>query len=56
LKLKLDEQSLVKEDIIRMNEFKPNVSYSQDWFGLLRLNEYSRDPFESQILSTIRSN
>ena len=34
-----------------MNEFKPNLSFNQDSFGLLRLNEYSRDPFESQILS-----
>ena len=35
-----------------MNEFKPNLSFSQDWFGQLNLNEYSRnDPFKSLILS-----
>ena len=34
-----------------MNEFTPNLSFSPDSFGKLHLNEYSRDPFESQILS-----
>jgi hypothetical protein len=35
-----------------MNEFKPNLSFSQDWFGQLNLNEYSRnDLFKSLILS-----
>jgi hypothetical protein len=34
-----------------MNEFKPNVSFSQDSFGQLRLNEYSIDPFMSEILT-----
>jgi hypothetical protein len=51
LKLKLEEQSQVKDDLINMNTFTPNVSFSQDWFGLLHLNEYSIDPFESQILT-----
>jgi hypothetical protein len=50
LKLKLNEQSQVKDNLIRMNEFKPNLSFSQDWFGQLHLNEYSIDPFKSQIL------
>jgi hypothetical protein len=51
-KLKLDEQSQVKEHLIAMNEFTPNVLFSEDLFGQLRLNEYSRnDLFESQILS-----
>jgi hypothetical protein len=35
-----------------MNEFTPNLSFSQDSFGQLNLNEYStNDLFESQILS-----
>jgi hypothetical protein len=51
LKLKMDEQSQVKDHLIKMNEFKPNFSFSQDSFGQLRFNEYSsNDPFESQIL------
>jgi hypothetical protein len=52
LKLKLDEQSQVKDHLIEMNEFKPNVSFSQDSFGQLSLNEYSsNDLFKSKILS-----
>jgi hypothetical protein len=51
LKLKLDEQSQVKDILIKMNEFKPNVSFSPDLFGQLHLNEYSsNDLFGSQIL------
>jgi hypothetical protein len=51
LKSKLDEQSQVKDNLIRMNEFKPNLSFSQDSFGQLYLNEYSGiDPFKSLIL------
>jgi hypothetical protein len=41
LKLKLNEQSQVKDNLTRMNEFKPNLSFSQDSFGKLYLNEYS---------------
>jgi len=52
LKLKLGEQMQVKDHLIQMNEFKPNLSFSQDSFGQLHLNEYSsNDPFKSQILS-----
>jgi hypothetical protein len=51
LKSKLDEQSQVKDHLIQMNEFKPTFSFNQDSFGLLLLNEYSKDPFKSQILS-----
>jgi hypothetical protein len=51
LKLKLEEQSQVKDNLIQMNVFKPNVSFSQDLFGHLHLNECSNnDPFKSQIL------
>jgi len=49
LKLKLDEQSLVKNKLMRMNQFKPNLTFNQDYFGQLRLSEYTNDPFESQI-------
>jgi hypothetical protein len=52
LKSKLDEQSQVNDELTRMNEFKPNVSFSPDWFGQLRLNQYSnKDLFKSQILA-----
>jgi hypothetical protein len=52
LKLKLGEQSQVRDSLIKMNEFKPNVSFNQDLFGQLHLNEYSgNDPFKSRILS-----
>ncbi|MFN9953489.1 MAG: hypothetical protein ACK55I_10335, partial [bacterium] len=30
LKLKLNEQSQVKDELIQMNEFKPNLTFSQD--------------------------
>ncbi len=55
LKLKMDEQSQVIDNLTRMNEFKQNVSFSQDSFGFLRFNEYSIDPFKSQILSSQQS-
>jgi hypothetical protein len=52
LRMKLDEQSQVKEKLMRMNQFTPNLSFSKDSFGQLRLNEYSRnDLFKSRILS-----
>ncbi len=52
LKLKLNEQNQVRDHLIKMNEFKPNLSFSQDLFGQLRLNEYSsNDLFQSQILA-----
>jgi hypothetical protein len=41
LKWKLVEQSQVKDNLIDMNEFTSNLSFNQDSFGLLRLNEYS---------------
>jgi hypothetical protein len=52
LRMKLDEQSQVKDNLTRMNEFIPNLSFSQDLFGQLHLNEYSgNDLLKSQILS-----
>jgi len=52
LKFKLDEQSQVKVNLVKKNQFTPSVSFRQDSFGLLRLNRYSnKDPFKSQILS-----
>jgi len=51
LKLKLDEQSQIKVELVRMNKFTPNDSFCQDSFGLLYLNEDSSNYlFESQIL------
>jgi hypothetical protein len=53
LKLKLNKQSQVKDNLVQMNEFKSNFSFSQDSFGHLRFNEYSNiDPFKSRILSS----
>jgi hypothetical protein len=52
LKVKLNEQSQVKVNLIQMNKFIPNLSFSPDSFGQLHLIEYSsNDPFKSQILS-----
>jgi hypothetical protein len=52
LKLELNEQSQVKDNLTKMNVFKPNFSFSQDSFGFLRLNKFSSDYlFKSQILS-----
>ena len=45
LKLKLNEQSHVKDKLIEMNEFKPNLSFSTKSFGLLRLNAYSSNEY-----------
>jgi hypothetical protein len=55
LKSKLGEQNQVKDELSKINEFKPNLSFNQDSFGLLCLNEYSGiDLFKSQILSGIQ--
>ena len=53
LRLKLNEQNQVEDNLKRMNEFKPNLSFSQNSFGQLYLNDYSSisDPFNSEILS-----
>jgi len=52
LKSKLDEQSQVNDELTRMNEFTPNVSFNKDSFGQLRFNEYSnKDLYKSQILA-----
>jgi hypothetical protein len=49
--MKLNEQSHVKENMKKMNQFTPNVSFDQDLFGQLCLNDYSIiDPFKSKIL------
>jgi len=55
LKLKLNEQSKVKDHLIQMNEFKANLLFSQDSFGKLYLNEYLIDPFKSKILKDNQS-
>jgi len=51
LKSKLDALSKVKDELTGTNEFKPNLSFNQDSFGRLHLNEYSIDPFMSEILT-----
>jgi hypothetical protein len=50
IKIKLDELRQANDHLKTSNEFKPNVSFSQNSFGSLSLNEYSNDPFTSQIL------
>ncbi len=55
LKSNLDEQSQVKNDLVQMNEFKQNLSFNQDPFGLVYLSEYSGNGLiKSQILSGIQ--
>jgi hypothetical protein len=51
IKLNLDKLRLANDHLKASNEFKPNLSFSQDSFGSLTLNEYSSDPFTSQILT-----
>jgi len=52
LRLKLNEQSQVKVNLMQMNKFKPNLTFNRGSFGQLNLNEYVRiDPFKSKILS-----
>jgi hypothetical protein len=48
---KLNEMNQVKVNIKRTNEFKPNVSFSKDFFGHLSLNNYSNDILSSKILT-----
>jgi hypothetical protein len=51
IKIKLDELKKANDHLKTANEFKANLSFSQDSFGSLTLNEYSKsDPFKSLIL------
>jgi hypothetical protein len=50
IKIKLDELRQANDHLKASNEFKPNLSFSQDLFGSLTLTEYSNDPFKSIIL------
>ena len=47
----LDEINRITENINESVEFKPNLSFDQDSFGLLLRNEHSNDPFMSEILT-----
>jgi hypothetical protein len=40
---------------MQMNEFKPNLSFSQGSFGQLYFDEHTNDPFKSQILKDKQS-
>ena len=51
IQLKLDEMSLVDEDLMAFNEFIPNLSFNKYLFGQLNLGEYSSDRFKSLILT-----
>jgi len=53
--MKMDEQSQVKDNLTRMNEFKPNLSFCQDSFGQLNFEYSNFDPFKSKILSDKQS-
>jgi hypothetical protein len=54
IKLKLDELRQANDQLKASNEFKANLSFSQDLFGSLTLNENSSDPFKSQILTGLQ--
>jgi hypothetical protein len=53
IKVKLDEFRKKQTDQLKaLNQFKANLSFSQDSFGSLTLNEYPKsDPFKSLILT-----
>jgi hypothetical protein len=50
INLKINELSKANDHLKALNEFKANLSFSQNSFGSLTLNEYSSDPFKSLIL------
>jgi hypothetical protein len=54
IKSKLNEMSQVKEHLKAFNEFKPNVTFEQNVFGTICLNEYS-ETFSSEILTCKQS-
>jgi hypothetical protein len=52
IKLKLNEISQVTEHLKATNKFKSNLIFDeQKKFGTLFLNEYSTDPFQSQLMT-----
>jgi hypothetical protein len=51
IQFKLNEMNPVRENLMALNDFKPNVSFSYDSFGSIYLNSYSNDPFKSDILT-----
>jgi hypothetical protein len=51
IKVKLDKLRQANDHLKASNQFKANLSFSQDSFGSLNLNEYSSDPFKSLILT-----
>jgi hypothetical protein len=55
IKIKLDELRQANDHLKASNEFKANLSFSQDSFGSLTLNEYPKsDPFKSLILTGLQ--
>jgi hypothetical protein len=51
IKLNLNEMTQIKEYLIKSNEFKSNLSFDQESFGLLQLNDFFKHAhFESQIV------
>jgi hypothetical protein len=51
IKLKINELRSANDHLKASNHFKANLSFSQNSFGSLYLNEYSNDPFKSLILT-----
>jgi hypothetical protein len=52
IKVKLDKLRQANDHLKESNQFKANLSFSQDSFGSLTLNEYPiSDPFKSLILT-----
>jgi hypothetical protein len=54
IKIKLDELRQANDHLKESNEFKANLSFSQNSFGSLTLNAYSSDPFKSLILTGLQ--
>ena len=47
----LNELNQIETNLNVSNEFKTNLSFDSNSFAQLNLNEYSSDPFKSQILA-----
>jgi hypothetical protein len=56
IKLKLNEMSQIRDDFKESNIFETNLSFSQETFGTICLNDYlGIDPFNSVILTKNQS-
>ena len=51
IKEEINLMSQIRDNLKVSNQFKPNLSFDEIFFGQLVLNEYSIDPFKSHILT-----